>query len=1539
MKKILLLLCTLLSTVGLWATTTVSEYQLGAALTGTDQISESQLYVVRVSGVSYITETTTYEAPNAQNQITDNALFYIINNADGTFSVRCKGTNNYWGAFTDNAIGNWLPSATPTNWTFAFTDDKVTAKSGDYYINRSSGVMHGWASAINYLQIFPVDPVEITCLSSSDELSNNKAYIVNNVRGTWNVADGASQMTTAKAFDIEAASQQFAVINCDGQYYVYSVNAKGFLNPDNTFGDPAAIQIAATGNESYPFFFKFDDTHNVNVNGAGTVLIDTWATVDDGNSNRLIEAVDFDPTEAIKAIKLANLQPGDDLTAFIVNPSFETGDMTGWTTTNSSDTGVKPNSNGTYATNGCDGQYLFNTWWKGNPITQTVTDLPNGKYEMKVLVANDAGEGNNDKPCIYLLANGNHAGPVQGTSKGTFAEGSIEFYVTDGTATIGVVGGNTDGSFREDGYYWYKADNFRLTYVEPLPSIDDIEIPEGKMSIEAQQGIDVAKEAGDVVALIEAVKVAEASIAAYAKAEEAIADARAILEANNMTTSEAYDIFLNEIVRYEDGWEAGNISDEEAANAGRVLGTVVTDWRAGANGAAVKFLESAYQLPNNQFGALYVNTWSVEGYNDGSDFKVPFYENFVGSGETLGENTFTTTVEGLEPGTYQVTALVRVALQGDRPGTPEGIQASVNGGDPVELTDPTLYELANLYLQEITAEGVVGEDGKLTFSIDVLGGTNVHWLSFKNVKYTKLEGPADPYEAALAAIEDGSYYKVFTEVDGTKYYLTGNGTLSAEAAEGPAFKFQKVAGEEYEYGFKLNNSGTFFSNPSGTNESNLKAGKISTSTSGRDTWEAQVWFLNSDGLYAVRSTNAAAATSSWGWVGSSYWYVEGVEAPIAQYQWEPAYVWQLEEIENPVNVTYVVYPAGSTEPVGQATVVQEAGSEPVVPDMLKTKAFYKYVMDEDAYVGEEDVTINVTRDYVDGLVLELAGLNNNTAYTIACDRGALLTNDDHLASQAHGTLVAAEPAQFAVISYEDNFYLYSIADKKFVTFEPNLEDQGERAPLADEPTHGTEDALQLEPKAEPYFLTYFTADGSNFGLNTNGNDPYGYVVNTWMTADAGNQYFFIEAGDFDVTEALAALDAYFHPVEAEVLDGIAQLKAFTLDEDAQSANVTLHLTDAKVTFVGTTEKTDYDEDWNEVTITVDNVMIEDNTAAVLLQGLALNEVLKAGDTVNGDISLTIVAGWFGNEYAVNDLTQESLAALEVAEGEAEPTAITDDNVLEYADNFDSYYVEFADATLTMTEDGAFSINLPVMDDNFDVYDLLEVLADEDYPEEDTPVTARGYIIDYFGVMKFFQPISFEVPEEEVPVVVTGTFDGVIKQILSHPQTGKQGMATSEQTVTIAEGEEEGTYDITFSGFTMPVTGAELPEFTITGVEAEVSEDGTTATYSLPVWAPQTITVGRGTGSVTYKIALEGTKTGEDAPVLKLTLVNSVVDKVYFGADEETVDAAIEEDEATAIRGINGLETTGTIFDLSGRKVEKIQRGGIYIVNGKKVSIK
>ena len=221
-----------------------------------------------------------------------------------------------------------------------------------------------------------------------------------------------------------------------------------------------------------------------------------------------------------------------------------------------------------------------------------------------------------------------------------------------------------------------------------------------------------------------------------------------------------------------------------------------------------------------------------------------------------------------------------------------------------------------------------------------------------------------------------------------------------------------------------------------------------------------------------------------------------------------------------IDVTYELYDSDGTTLLGSKTVVQKPESDVEIPASLATQPqFFDYT--PSGTIGDTSCTIKVTRTLKPGFVGALADLSNSKAYTIACDRGKLLTKDGYLASTAHSSLTTAEPSNFAIISYEGNYYLYSVKDNKFVQ---------NNGALADKPSNGVFDALKMDPKSVPYFMYYFTvSEGTNYGLNTNGNDPYGYVINDWMNADPGNQYYMIAAADFDATSALAALDAQFHP--------------------------------------------------------------------------------------------------------------------------------------------------------------------------------------------------------------------------------------------------------------------------------------------------------------------------------------------------------------------------------------------------------------------------
>ncbi len=175
---------------------------------------------------------------------------------------------------------------------------------------------------------------------------------------------------------------------------------------------------------------------------------------------------------ALKAATVVQPHANTDMTWLITNPSFETGDWIGWTTTIGWDSRVAPASDDVAPGNG-EGYYVVNTWnddanatnsGVNAPIYQTLTGLPNGQYRLTVDVASDGG----NQVCAYATVGGQTVnGAASPENNWTFVKASVDFTVTNGTATIGVVG-YRNGEFNIDGGCWYKCDNFRLTYIAPI---------------------------------------------------------------------------------------------------------------------------------------------------------------------------------------------------------------------------------------------------------------------------------------------------------------------------------------------------------------------------------------------------------------------------------------------------------------------------------------------------------------------------------------------------------------------------------------------------------------------------------------------------------------------------------------------------------------------------------------------------------------------------------------------------------------------------------------------------------------------------------------------------------------------------------------------------------------------------------------------------------------------------------------------------------------------------------------------------------------
>lgn len=168
----------------------------------------------------------------------------------------------------------------------------------------------------------------------------------------------------------------------------------------------------------------------------------------------------------------------------------------------------------------------------------------------------------------------------------------------------------------------------------------------------------------------------------------------------------------------------------------------------------------------------------------------------------------------------------------------------------------------------------------------------------------------EEYNAALAAITDGGYY-IVTEVNGIKYYVTTQGKLTCIEENSGIFDVSKLEGGDFkQYGIRISSGNERFTNPMLINNTaNLDQDFYAHTTDDRDDWERQVFFLNANGKFAIRSCNTAHGTSSWNDAGRTFWtykIAEGEDWPTPCYSYEPAYVWMLEKAPFINGINYMI---------------------------------------------------------------------------------------------------------------------------------------------------------------------------------------------------------------------------------------------------------------------------------------------------------------------------------------------------------------------------------------------------------------------------------------------------------------------------------------------------------------------------------------------------------------------------------------------------------------------------------------------------------
>lgn len=508
---------------------------------------------------------------------------------------------------------------------------------------------------------------------------------------------------------------------------------------------------------------KFDLTPDV-----GELTEQTW----EGSAKTIVFTVNKNTQLNVITVTLEKEDVPEPDPTYLVNPDFTDG-VNGWTATT---------AGGGWSTPSEDPKVIEAYAGWGNldmtdfSLLQDVT-LPAGSYKLEAYAFYRYGVNATVDPSISnaQLVAGDFSTPVAtlasvpldenmtayansiGEASAVFAKGyyknTLDFQVgADGTVvTLGIKGAHT---LKQS---WFIAGPFTLTrtgdfdisgiveaYEKALANAQAVDQSapmdeEVLAALQAAIAAEVDKTSPNALTeaintLNEATAAAKASIAEKA-AIKAIADAAGHeLDDTNVYTAESYATFMEAAeaikAKYADGtltlaeaneyknsvwntgWHSANTIDDVLLSSWTIGGTQATDYDT----------------------ALYINTWSVEGDGDGTNFKVPFFEYWTGDGNPLAANVIQATVTGLEPGKpYQVEAWVRLR-KNDVSITDNGITFAVGDGEVIAL-DPTTAGMNQLFCDVVSATGNADAEGNLTITFDVAEGNNVSWLSFKNVKY------------------------------------------------------------------------------------------------------------------------------------------------------------------------------------------------------------------------------------------------------------------------------------------------------------------------------------------------------------------------------------------------------------------------------------------------------------------------------------------------------------------------------------------------------------------------------------------------------------------------------------------------------------------------------------------------------------------------------------------------------------------------------------------------------------------------------------
>lgn len=449
--------------------------------------------------------------------------------------------------------------------------------------------------------------------------------------------------------------------------------------------------------------------------------------------------------------------------------------------------------------------------------------------------------------------------------------------------------------------YKYSLEDYLVAYREKVAEAEALydskmgstELEALKATVKEESTFSLGSEvAAAITAMNDAITAAKASIAGYAELGEALTKGETYKA--NSSDEEAKTAYSTAVEAIQTAYEAGTVADLAAA-----LATVQE---------ALPALAKTQTADNSDLTAFIVNStvngadgWTIERPNGGNGplLNNASFEYWAGNASSRDEAEFDyyQVIENLPNGFYTISAEMYNSLNGEDGAVfaaTSGVYAAAGEAEVSKLVDVDGTEFI-----KYTTDKIAVTNGTLRIGVkNTVKPMAARWFVADNFKLTLVHAFNDTelaYNAAIASIKDGNSYRVFTQVGENKFYLDNKGYLVANVEDATSFKFTKASksGTLYETGWNL---GCKFTNPSlagGSTGDVVQNGHIIVGSNDRDDWERQVFFLNAEGKYAVRATNANSAN----WGANTYWTVTDTESelPKADYSLDMSYVWQIEE--------------------------------------------------------------------------------------------------------------------------------------------------------------------------------------------------------------------------------------------------------------------------------------------------------------------------------------------------------------------------------------------------------------------------------------------------------------------------------------------------------------------------------------------------------------------------------------------------------------------------------------------------------------------